>query len=130
MANTKEVNETPKETERTETVKKTIKKENKPRKPREIVRPTKECMAIDPKKLTEKEKINLIEALKAELNVTNMKNACLDDNVIATREQLRSLETQYDAMEQFYRVQLQYIDNQMTAFHQAVNQATKAKGVN
>lgn len=101
------------------------KEEKKPRKPREKVREIEEIINLPVSKLTDKEKERLIKALKEANTVANNKCEHLKQNTESAFAQARELEKKYDAMEQFYIRQLQYVDNQLNAFHAAVNQAIK-----
>lgn len=97
----------------------------KVRKPREKVRPVEETNDLPISKLTNKEKDNLIKALKEENNLLTTKVGSYKLNAEAAFEQTRQAEEQYKAMEQYYRNQLKYIDAQLNAFHAAINQAIK-----
>lgn len=99
--------------------------EKKPRKPREKVREIEEIINLPISKLTDKEKEKLIKALKEANTVANNKCEHLKQSTESAFAQARELEKKYDAMEQFYIRQLQYVDNQLNAFHAAVNQAIK-----
>lgn len=106
-----------------------IPKENdapkKVRKPREKVRDVAEIINLPVSKLSDKEKEKLIKALKEEANLANNKCEAFKQNAESAFAQTRELESKYDAMEKFYIRQLQYVDNQINAFHAAVNQAIK-----
>lgn len=122
---TKEVYETATEKVDTKTTTEAPKEEKKPRKPREKVREIEEIINLPVSKLTDKEKEKLIKALKEANTVANNKCEHLKQNTESAFAQARELEKKYDAMEQFYIRQLQYVDNQLNAFHAAVNQAIK-----
>lgn len=97
----------------------------KVRKPREKVRTVEETIDLPISKLTDKEKDNLIKALKEENNLLTTKVESYKQNAGAAFEQTRQTEEQYKAMEQYYRNQLKYVDAQLNAFHAAINQAIK-----
>ena len=97
----------------------------KVRKPREKVRTVEETIDLPISKLTDKEKDNLIKALKEENNLLTTKVESYKQNAGAAFEQTRQAEEQYKAMEQYYRNQLKYVDAQLNAFHAAINQAIK-----
>lgn len=115
MNNVTEVVETPVKTEEPKKV----------RKPREKVRTVEETIDLPISKLTDKEKDNLIKALKEENNLLTTKVESYKQNAGAAFEQTRQTEEQYKAMEQYYRNQLKYVDAQLNAFHAAINQAIK-----
>ena len=115
MNNVTEVVETPVKTEEPKKV----------RKPREKVRTVEETIDLPISKLTDKEKDNLIKALKEENNLLTTKVESYKQNAGAAFEQTRQAEEQYKAMEQYYRNQLKYVDAQLNAFHAAINQAIK-----
>lgn len=119
-AKNKEVKETP-EVEVTAPVE----EPKKIRKPREKVRSVDECFELPVGKLTDKEKDNLIKALKEELNLAMNKMDAYKQNAESSFNKTRQSEEQYKAMEQFYRGRLQYVDNQLNAFHAAINEAIK-----
>lgn len=106
-------------------VKQEIEKIKKVRKPREKVRPVEETLELSVSKLTDKEKENLIKHLKEANTLLANKVDSYKQNAGAAFEQTRQLEDQYKAMEQFYRGRLQYVDNQLNAFHAAINEAIK-----
>jgi phage shock protein A len=97
----------------------------KVRKPREKVRPVEETLGLSVSKLTDKEKEALIKHLKEENTLLSNKVDSYKQNAGAAFDQTRQLEDQYKAMEQFYRGRLQYVDNQLNAFHAAINEAIK-----
>lgn len=97
----------------------------KVRKPREKVRSVEETYDLPVSKLSDKEKDNLIKALKEENNLLANKMESYKQNAGSAFEQTRQLEDQYKAMENFYRGRLQYVDNQLNAFHAAINEAIK-----
>lgn len=97
----------------------------KVRKPREKVRSVEETASLPLSKLTDKEKDNLIKALKEENTLLTNKTESYKMNAAAAFEQTRQTEEQYKAMEQYYRDQLKYVDAQLNAFHAAINQAVK-----
>lgn len=77
------------------------------------------------KGMTDKEKENLIAALKDEISVNLLKIESLKNNCESAYAQARELEKQYEAMEQHYRTKLQYIDEQTNAFLKAIRLATR-----
>lgn len=97
----------------------------KVRKPREKVRPVEETLELSVSKLSDKEKENLIKHLKEANTLLANKLDSYKQNAGSAFEQTRQLEDQYKAMEQFYRGRLQYVDNQLNAFHAAINEAIK-----
>ncbi len=101
------------------------KTEKKARKPRAKVRPVEETMDLPVKKLSDKEKDNLIEYLKEESVKLNNQIAAHKDVIESTFKQTRQREEDFKSMEQYYRKQLDYIAVQLTAFKTAVEQATK-----
>lgn len=107
----------------TEKVSEKTVKETKPRKPREKVRPTVECLALPLSKLTDKEKDNLIKELKEAVSVATNKEQHYKANAESAFEQTRQMEEQFKAMEKYYKDQLKYVSNQLSAFNAAVNRA-------
>lgn len=97
----------------------------KPRKPREKTREIEEIINLPVSKLSDKEKEKLIKALKEENTLVNNKCGHLKQSTESAFAQARELENKYDAMEKFYIGQLQYVNNQLNAFHAAINQALK-----
>ena len=100
----------------------------KERKPREKVRPIGETMYLPVKKLTDKEKIKLIEHLKKENTLLANKLSAHEDTKEGVFARAREMEEKYNAMEAYYMKAFKYIDNQLTAFTAAVSQATKIGG--
>ena len=100
-------------------------KVKKPRKPRETVRPVETLITLPESKLTGKEMIKLIKALKEELNVAAQQRDAYKANANAAFEKCQNIEKAYEDMEGFYRKTLRYIDSQVNSFHEAINQATK-----
>ena len=106
----------------TETVEEPVKKT---RKPRVKVRPTEELIEVPVKKLSDKEKDNLIEFLREQaIELTNKINA-YKETTEASFRQTRKMEEDFKAMESYYKKQLNYIAVQLAAFQTAVEQATK-----
>lgn len=97
----------------------------KTRKPREKVRTVEELENISPKKMSEKEKETMIEALREANSYLNSKIEQMQNSVEGAFERARMTEDKYAAMESYYKKALRYIDTQLDAFHTAVNQATK-----
>lgn len=122
VAVTSEIEEVKKEVKE---LKETVEAPKKTRKPREKVRPVEECIELPLSKLTEKEKDNLIKALKEELCLTANKMEAYKQNADSAFNQTRQIEDQYKAMEKFYRDKLKYVDSQVNAFHAAINEAIK-----
>ena len=89
------------------------------------VRPVEETLELSVSKLSDKEKENLIKHLKEENTLLSNKVDSYKQSAGAAFEQTRQLEDQYKAMEQFYRGRLKYVDNQLNAFHAAINEAIK-----
>lgn len=71
-------------------------KPKKVRVPRVVARPIFEIMDIAPAKLTEGEKVALIEHLKGELAVFVQQNAALDQNCKSAYEQIRTMKTEIE----------------------------------
>lgn len=97
----------------------------KPRKPRTVIRPMEQLMELPEKKLNDAEKNYLIKKLKEEVTLkTNQFNAC-HDVVDSSFAQNRQLEEDYKSMETFYKDKLKYVNNQLNAFHSAINAVIK-----
>lgn len=99
--------------------------EKKVRKPREKVRAMEELMTLPVTKLTDKEKNKLIKELKGQINLNNNKYEQYKMSAESAFNQTRELEAKYDAMEQYYRRLLTFVDTQVNAFHASLNQAIK-----
>ena len=97
----------------------------KTRKPREKVRPVEETFNLPVKKLTDKEKEQLINFLKEQVNLFSNQQEAYKQNAESAFEKARKLEEQMDAVERFYRGKLKFVDTQVTAFHAAINEAIK-----
>ena len=97
----------------------------KTRKPREKVRPVEETLELPVKKLSDKEKDNLIEALREEVTKLNNQSKAYRDTTEASFRQTRKMEDDFKAMEGYYKKQLNFIAIQLAAFQTAVEQATK-----
>ena len=76
-------------------------------------------------KLTDKEKDNLIKALKEENTEQINKNQSLKNNCEMTFEKLRNVEAQYSSMENYYLKKLKFIGEQLQACHSAIAMAIK-----
>lgn len=76
-------------------------------------------------KLTDKEKENLIKALKEENTEQINKNQSLKNNCEMAFEKLRNVEAQYSSMENYYLTKLKFIGEQMQACHNAIAMAIK-----
>lgn len=81
------------------------------------------------KGMTDKEKEILINFLKNEVASRETQIEALKHNAEAAYEQARQIEDQYKAMENHYRIQLQYLDEQARAFLKAVQMSTRG-GIN
>lgn len=111
---------------RPETVKEDPNKETKKvRKPREKVRPIEELITLPETKLTDKEKVKLIKALKEEVSIATQKYEAYKQTTESSFEKARNIENRYEEMEAFYRKLLRYVDTQVNSFHDAINQAIK-----
>ena len=93
------------------------------RKPRVKTRNAEELLEATIKSMSEKEKNLLINHLREELNKKNTQIDLLQNNTKSAFEQTRQTEQQYDAMENYYRDRLGYIDNQVRAFTDAIRLA-------
>lgn len=100
----------------------------KVKKPREKVRDVRETIELPLSKLTDKEKDKLIKALKEENTLLANKVELYKQNAATAYEQSRQAESNFDAMETFYRDKLKYIVTQMNAFTSAVEQAVVMAG--
>ncbi len=101
------------------------KEEKKARKPREKTREIEEIKDLPFSKLSDKEKEKLVKHLKEQNMLMLNKCEAFKKNAESAFAQTREMESKYDAMEKFYIRQLQYVDNQVNAFHAAINQAIK-----
>lgn len=111
---------------RPETVKEKPNKETKKvRKPREKVRAIEEIINLPETKLTDKEKVKLIKALKEEVSIATQKYEAYKQTTESSFEKARNIENRYEEMEAFYRKLLRYVDTQVNSFHDAINQAIK-----
>ena len=82
-----------------------------------------ELIILATKQMSDKEKANLIEYLKGEINLRGNQIAVLKENIESTRRQLQEAQKVLDDCEQFYRNKLQYVDQQTNAFVAAVRTA-------
>ena len=103
-------------------VKKAEKKAAKKRAPK--ARKVEELVNEATKKMTDKEKDVLIKFLRED--ATKMKNQieALKQNIESAYAKVNKVEEQYNAMEAFYRNNLEYIDGQVVAFANAVRRST------
>lgn len=101
-----------KEPAKKETVKKTA--------PRKKTREIEELIMAAVKGMSDKEKETLILYLKAELNKNENKITALENNCKMAFEKLRLAEEEYASMERYYKERLGFIDQQVTAFGNAV----------
>ena len=92
--------------------------EKKTRAPK--ARKVEELVTLATKDMTDKEKANLIEYLKGEVNLRENQIAVLKENIESTRRQFQEAQKMLDECEQFYRNKLQYVDQQTTAFVAAI----------
>lgn len=101
---------------------KDISKGSKPRKtaPQKRARDISELLELATKGMTDKEKENLITYLKSEMHLKDEKLNALDNNCRKAYEKVRRCEEEYAAMERYYKERLTYIDQQLTAFGNAV----------
>lgn len=104
------------------------KKTRKPRAPK--ARGVEELVEEATKKMTDKEKDVLIAFLREDSNQLKNTIEALKQNIESAYAQCRELENQYQAMENFYKESLQYIDGQVIAFANAVRKSTVAGGIN
>lgn len=100
-------------------------KEEKPvtRKPRAKTRNTEELLEATIKSMSEKEKNLLINHLRSEINKKDAQIDLLQNSTESAFAQTRQTEQQYEAMENYYRDRLGYIDNQVKAFTDAIRLA-------
>lgn len=103
----------------------TEEKIKKPRKPREKVREIEEIIDLPLTKLTDKEKNKLIEFFKANITEASNKVQAYRETTESALRKAKDTEDRYDAMENFYRRQLSYINMQLEAFSTAITQVTK-----
>ena len=88
--------------------------------PKKRARDVKELINAATKNMTDKEKDNLIEYLKSEMHLMDNKLEALRNNCEQDYAKCRACEEEYAAMEKYYRDRLGYIDQQLTAFGNAV----------
>ena len=79
-----------------------------------------EVITLATKDMTDKEKENLINYLKEEINLKENQIGALKENIESTRKQLQEAQKMIDECELFYRSKLQYVDQQTNAFVAAV----------
>ena len=79
-----------------------------------------EVITLATKDMTDKEKENLINYLKEEINLRENQIGALKENIESTRKQLQESQKMLDECELFYRSKLQYVDQQTNAFVAAV----------
>lgn len=99
-----------------------ISKGSKPKKtaPKKKARDISELIELATKGMTDKEKENLITYLKSEMHLMENKITALQNNCEQAYAKARRCEEEYAAMERFYKERLSYIDQQLTAFGNAV----------
>ena len=104
------------------TEEKPAKKTRKPRAPK--ARKVEELIEEATRKMSDKEKDLLISFLRED--TTQLKNTidALKQNIEASYAKCREIEAQYEAMENFYKGSLKYIDDQLVAFAEAVRRST------
>ena len=88
--------------------------------PKKRARDVKELVNAATKNMTDKEKENLIEYLKSEMHLIENKLEALRNNCEQAYAKCRACEEEYAAMERYYKDRLGYIDQQLTAFGNAV----------
>ena len=88
--------------------------------PKKRARDVKELVNAATKNMTDKEKENLIEYLKSEMHLMENKLEALRNNCEQAYAKCRACEEEYAAMERYYKDRLGYIDQQLTAFGNAV----------
>lgn len=76
------------------------------------------------KKMTDKEKDILIKFLREDNNRLSNQISSLRQNIEAAYAKVNKVEEAYNAMEAFYRNNLEYIDGQVVAFANAVRKST------
>ena len=79
-----------------------------------------EVITLATKDMTDKEKENLINHLKEEINLRENQIGALKENIESTRKQLQESQKMLNECELFYRSKLQYVDQQTNAFVAAV----------
>jgi DNA repair exonuclease SbcCD ATPase subunit len=90
-------------------------KKKKP-KPRDI----EELKELPVKAMADKEKDNLIKALKEENTGLENKITSLKNNCEKAFERVRDIEDQYNSMERYYLTKLKFIEEQINANHNAI----------
>ena len=100
------------------TTAKPAKKETIKKRPR--AREINELVDAATKNMSDKEKEKLIDHLKSENFLAEQKIEALHNNCEKAYEKLRRCEEEYQAMERYYKERLGYIDQQLTAFGNAV----------
>jgi hypothetical protein len=83
-------------------------------------RDVEELVNIAPKNMTEKEKEKLINHYNSEMQLKDGKILALQNNCEQAYAKLRRVEEDYASMERFYRERLAFVDQQLTAFNNAV----------
>lgn len=92
----------------------------KPRKPREKVRDVEELKTVPHNKMSDKEKIKLLDYQEKLINELTNKNNELNNLVDSTFMQRRMDDENYKAMEQYYKTAMKSIDLQMNAAYSAI----------
>lgn len=95
------------------------------KKPREKTRPVEETIDLPIKKLTDKEKDNLIKYLEKVIDELNKKNIMLENSAESAFRRARDAEDKYGAMENYYLKSFKYINTQMEALYTSIGQVTK-----
>lgn len=83
-------------------------------------RKVEELITLATKNMSDKEKENLIDYLKGEINLRENQITALKENIESTRRQFQEAQRMLEDCEQFYRNKLQYVDQQTTAFVAAI----------
>lgn len=83
-------------------------------------RKVEELITLATKNMSDKEKENLIDYLKGEINLRENQITVLKENIESTRRQFQEAQRMLEDCEQFYRNKLQYVDQQTTAFVAAI----------
>lgn len=88
--------------------------------PKKKARDIKELIDLSTKNMTDKEKDNLITYFKSEMHLMDNKLEALRHNCESAYAKCRACEEEYAAMERYYKDRLAFIDQQVTAFGNAV----------
>ena len=98
------------------------KKKRKPRAPK--ARKVEDLIEEATRKMSDKEKDLLISFLREDTTKLKITIDALKQNIEASYAKCREIEAQYEAMENFYKGSLKYIDDQLVAFAEAVRRST------